>query len=73
MWGQPAGRRLRLGPAGAVTWMGGMGWLAAVRIGRDQFKQAGRLLAACALAGGGAWLAGLPEGYWAVITAVVVM
>lgn len=50
-----------------------MGWLAAARIGWEQVKQAGRLLAACALAGGGTWLAGLPEGYWAVITAVVVM
>ncbi len=50
-----------------------MGWLASARIGWDQVKQAGRLLAACTLAGGGAWLAGLPEGYWAVITAVVVM
>ena len=50
-----------------------MGRLAALRLGRSQVQQAGRLLAACALAGGGAALAGLPEGYWAVITAVVVM
>ena len=50
-----------------------MRWPAAARISGDQVKQAGRLLAACALAGGSAWLAGLPEGYWAVITAVVVM
>jgi len=47
--------------------------LAALRLGRDQVQQACRLLAACALAGSGAWLAGLPEAYWAVITAVVVM
>lgn len=50
-----------------------MGRLAAARLGREQVEQAGRLLAACALAGGGASLAGLPEGYWAVVTAVVVM
>ena len=43
------------------------------RFGKEQMHQAFRLLSACALAGGCATLTGLPEGYWAVITAIVVM
>jgi len=35
--------------------------------------QASRLLSACALAGAISTLSGLPEGYWSLITAVVVM
>ncbi len=36
-------------------------------------RQTCRLLAACALAGGSAALLNMPDGYWAIITAVVVM
>ena len=36
-------------------------------------RQTCRLLAACALAGGSATLLHMPDGYWAIITAVVVM
>jgi uncharacterized membrane protein YccC len=36
-------------------------------------RQTCRLLAAFALAGGSAAVLGVPEGYWAIITAVVVM
>jgi uncharacterized membrane protein YccC len=32
-----------------------------------------RILAACALSTGGAWAIGLKEGYWALITAIVVL
>ncbi len=34
--------------------------------------QMGRLLAACALSYAGAWAIGLKEGYWALITSIVV-
>lgn len=44
-----------------------------LRFGRERRHQAFRLLSACALAGGCAAVMGLPEGYWAVITAIVVM
>ncbi len=44
-----------------------------IRFGKLQMYQAFRLLSACALAGGCATLMRLPEGYWAVITAIVVM
>lgn len=40
--------------------------------GAAQFAQAARILTACALAYGTARLIGLPEGYWALITVVVV-
>jgi uncharacterized membrane protein YccC len=36
-------------------------------------RQTCRLLAACGLAGGGAALLGVPESYWALVTAVTVM
>jgi uncharacterized membrane protein YccC len=38
-----------------------------------QTQQTCRLLAACGLAGGGTALLGVPESYWALITAVTVM
>ncbi|MGD0721422.1 MAG: FUSC family protein [Roseiarcus sp.] len=40
--------------------------------GRENLLHAVRILAACALAYGGSLLIGLAEGYWALITAVVV-
>ncbi|MGH7210936.1 MAG: FUSC family protein, partial [Acetobacteraceae bacterium] len=40
--------------------------------GATQFAQAAHILAGCALAYGSARLIGLPEGYWALVTAVVV-
>jgi uncharacterized membrane protein YccC len=40
--------------------------------GRENLLHAVRILAACALAWGGSLMIGLAEGYWALITAVVV-
>jgi uncharacterized membrane protein YccC len=36
-------------------------------------RQAVRVLTACAIADGAAWLLGAPEPYWSLITAIVVM
>jgi uncharacterized membrane protein YccC len=41
-------------------------------IRREHFGHMFRLAGACALAYGGATLIGLPEGYWSLITAIVV-
>ena len=48
-------------------------WLPSVRFTAATLHQAIRLLVACGLAAGAAWLLGVPEGYWTLITAVVVM
>ena len=41
--------------------------------GKGKTRQAFRLLTACALAGGCVAMMDLPENFWAVITAIVVM
>jgi uncharacterized membrane protein YccC len=48
-------------------------WRPVPHLGSTQLHQTCRLLAAFALAGGSAALLRVPEGYWAIITAVVVM
>ncbi len=40
--------------------------------GPAQLGHAARILLACALAYGTSWLLGLPEGYWSLITVVIV-
>lgn len=47
--------------------------LQALRFPAQSRRQALRLLSACALAFGAAGLLGIPEGYWSLITAIVVM
>ncbi len=56
------GRTLKAAACLCLSLNGMMIRLAEVRLGGDQVQQACRLLATFALAGGGAWLAGLPEG-----------
>jgi uncharacterized membrane protein YccC len=48
-------------------------WRAVPKLGWAHVRQTCRLLTAFALAGGSAAWLGVPEGYWAIITAVVVM
>jgi uncharacterized membrane protein YccC len=48
------------------------GWLPA-RFGRPEARRLARTLAGCALSYGAARLAALPEGYWALITTLVVV
>jgi len=48
-------------------------WRLIPKFGWPQGRQTCRLLAAFALSGGSAALLHVPEGYWAIITAVVVM
>jgi uncharacterized membrane protein YccC len=48
-------------------------WRSVPNLGWTHARQTCRLLAACALAGGSVTLLGVPEGYWAIITALVVM
>ena len=48
-------------------------WRWVPKLGWTHVRQTCRLLAACALAEGATTLLAVPEGYWALITAVVVM
>lgn len=53
--------------------MSGSSWSAlGALVGRANLAQAARILVACALCYGVSKLVGLPEGYWALITVVVV-